>query len=98
VYRGRRDHLLAAFAKHLPDLIAEGVAAGLHLLLRLPAGVDDMAIAREASNARIRVPALTTFRIKPSNSGGLVIGYGRLHESAIDTAIQELAKVVRSHL
>jgi GntR family transcriptional regulator / MocR family aminotransferase len=98
VYRERRDRLLAALAKNLPDLTAEGVAAGLHLLLRLPAGVDDVAIALEARNAGIRVPALTAFRIKPSNRGGLVIGYGRLHRLAVDAAIQELAKVVRTHL
>jgi GntR family transcriptional regulator / MocR family aminotransferase len=98
VYRERRDHLLAALAKHLPDLIVEGVAAGLHLLLRLPAGVDDVAIAQEARSAGIRVPALTLFRIRPSDSGGLVIGYGRLHELAIDAAIEELAKAVRSHM
>lgn len=98
VYRERRDQMLAALAKHLPELTVEGVAAGLHLLLRLPSGVDDVAIAQEAKNAGIRVPALTAFRTEPSNSGGLVIGYGRLPRLVIDTAIQELAKAVRSHL
>ena len=98
VYRGRRDRLLTALARHLPGLTVDGVAAGLHLLLRLPSGIDDRAIAEDARAVGINVPPLARFRIKPANSGGLVIGYGRLQESAIDPAVHELAKVLRPHL
>ena len=98
VYRGRRDRLIAALTRHLPELKVEGVAAGLHLVVRLPAGVDDSAIARDAKSAGIDVAALTAFRIKPANSGGLVIGYGRVQELAIEPAVRELAAVARPHL
>jgi GntR family transcriptional regulator/MocR family aminotransferase len=98
VYRARRDRMLAALAKHLPELMVEGIAAGMHLVLRLPPGADDLAIAEDARRAGIRLPALSSFRIKPANSGGLVVGYGRLHESAVEPAIEALAKVVRPHL
>jgi GntR family transcriptional regulator / MocR family aminotransferase len=98
IYRARRDRLLSALAKHLPELAIEGVAAGMHLLLGLPAGIDDSAVARDASNVGIRVPALSAFRIKPASNGGLVIGYGRLHEAAVEPATQALAKVVRPRL
>jgi GntR family transcriptional regulator / MocR family aminotransferase len=98
VYRARRDRLLAALAKHLPELMIEGVAAGVHLMLRLPAGVSDLAIADAASRARIAVPPLSAFRLRPSDDGGLVIGYGRLHESAVEAATRALAKVIRAHL
>jgi GntR family transcriptional regulator/MocR family aminotransferase len=98
VYRARRDRMLAALAKHLPELMVEGIAAGMHLVLRLPPGADDLAIAEDARRAGIRLPALSSFRIKPATSGGLVVGYGRLHESAVEPAIEALAKVVRPHL
>ncbi len=98
VYRGRRDRLIAALARHLPELKVEGVAAGLHLVVRLPAGVDDRAIARDAKSAGIDVAALTAFRIQPANSGGLVIGYGRVQELAIEPAVRELAAVTRPFL
>ena len=98
VYRARRDRLIAALTEHLPELKVEGVAAGLHLLLRTPPWVDDSAIAQGARSAGIRVVALSAFRIKPANSGGLVIGYGRVPESAIESAVRELASVVRPHL
>jgi GntR family transcriptional regulator / MocR family aminotransferase len=98
VYRKRRDALLAALERWLPELEVEGVAAGLHLLLRLPAGIDDGTISAEAEAARICVPALSAFRLTPSEDGGLVVGYGRLHESAVEPAARALAGVIRKHL
>ena len=95
VYRARRDRMLAALEKHLPELTVEGVAAGVHLLLRLPRGVDDRAIADALRDASIAVPPLSAFRIRPSDEGGLVIGYGRLHESAVAPATRALAKLIR---
>jgi GntR family transcriptional regulator/MocR family aminotransferase len=90
--------LIAALTRHLPELKVEGVAAGLHLVVRLPAGVDDSAIARDAKSAGIDVAALSAFRIKPADSGGLVIGYGRVQELAIEPAVRELAGVTRPHM
>ena len=97
-YRRRRDRLVDALERHLPELDAEGIAAGMHLVLRLPAGCDDAAVARSASEARIRVPPLSSFRIKPGSPGGLVLGYGRLHEESVGPAVQVLARVIRRHL
>ncbi len=98
VYRRRRDAVLAALARQLPELAVEGVAAGVHLLLRLPPDASDVAIADEAGRALIRVPPLSAFRLEPSADGGLVIGYGRLHESAVEPAARALAAVIRRHL
>jgi GntR family transcriptional regulator/MocR family aminotransferase len=97
-YRSRRDRLLTALARQLPELRVEGVAAGVHLLLRLPRGVDDRAVADAAKKAGIAVPPLSAFRIRSSDEGGLVIGYGRLHESAVAAATRTLAKLIRAHL
>jgi GntR family transcriptional regulator / MocR family aminotransferase len=97
-YRARRDLLIAALAKHLPELEVEGIAAGLHLLLRLPDGAGDAAVAEEAARAGVRVPPLSAFRIAPSDADGLVIGYGRLHESAVGPAARTLAHAVRKHI
>jgi GntR family transcriptional regulator / MocR family aminotransferase len=98
VYRARRDALISTLAEHLPELTVEGVAAGVHLLLRLPVGVSDTMIAEEAGREGIRVPPLSAFRITPSDAGGLVIGYGRLHESAVEPAARVLAAVIREHV
>jgi GntR family transcriptional regulator/MocR family aminotransferase len=98
VYRTRRDRLLSALATHLPELAVEGIAAGVHLLLRLPRGVDDAAVAREAGAARIRVPPLSSFHVVPAEDTGLVVGYGLLHEDAVTPATRALAAVIRRHV
>ncbi|MDQ3997270.1 MAG: PLP-dependent aminotransferase family protein, partial [Gemmatimonadota bacterium] len=97
-YRRRRDRLVEALARELPQLNAEGVAAGVHMVLRLPVGCDDAAVARSASEVRIRVPPLSSFRITPASPGGLVLGYGRLHEESVGLAVRALARVIRPHL
>jgi GntR family transcriptional regulator / MocR family aminotransferase len=97
-YRARRDALLAALARELPELPTDGIAAGVHLVLRLPAGVDDAAVASAAQRRRIRVPPLSAFRLVPSDEPGLVIGYGRLHEDAVAPAVRALAEAIRAHL
>jgi GntR family transcriptional regulator/MocR family aminotransferase len=96
IYRARRDRMREALAAALPDLPVEGIAAGMHLLLRLPAAVDDATVAAEAERAGLRVAPLSAFRLAPSPDGGLVLGYGRLHEDAVEPAIRALAAVVRA--
>jgi GntR family transcriptional regulator / MocR family aminotransferase len=98
IYRKRRDALVSHLSRQLPQLSVEGIAAGVHLLLRLPRGCDDEAIVGEAANARIVVQPLSRFHVHTTHERGLVIGYGRLHESAVGGAVKELARIVRRHL
>jgi GntR family transcriptional regulator / MocR family aminotransferase len=95
IYRRRRDRLLAALDAKLPELAVEGVAAGVHVLLRLPAGVDDRLVASAAERNGVRVVPLSAYELAPSGRGGLVIGYGRIHEDAIEPAVSALAAAVR---
>ncbi len=53
IYRGRRDALLEALGRHLPDLEPVGASAGLHLLAWLPPGSDDGAIVAAAGRSGI---------------------------------------------
>jgi GntR family transcriptional regulator/MocR family aminotransferase len=96
VYRDRRDRLVATLADHLPELNVSGVAAGLSVTLNLPASTDDQEIERAARAAGIRVEALSRYAVQDHGRRGLVIGYGRLHQSAIRPAVSALAQVIRS--
>jgi GntR family transcriptional regulator / MocR family aminotransferase len=96
VYRERRDRLVAALADELPELSVSGVAAGLSVMLDLPAGVDDRSLEHSALAAGIRVEALGRYTIEDQGRRGLVIGYGRLHESAIAPAVRALGRVIRA--
>jgi GntR family transcriptional regulator / MocR family aminotransferase len=96
VYRARRDRLVEALAEQVPELAVSGVAAGLSVMLELPAGVDDSSLERSALGAGIRVEALSRYTIHDRGRRGLVIGYARLHESAIRSAVSALTQVIRA--
>jgi GntR family transcriptional regulator/MocR family aminotransferase len=94
VYRRRRDALAQALHAHLPGLVLEGVAAGLHVLLRLPADADDRAIAAAAESEGVRVAPLSAFSISGRAQPGIVIGYGQVPARDLDDAVAALARAV----
>ena len=72
--RRRRDALLAGLRAHLPDVRVTGVAAGLHLLILLPGGPDDVVLAERAARMGVLVHPLSWHRMTPGPPG-LVLGY-----------------------
>jgi GntR family transcriptional regulator / MocR family aminotransferase len=94
IYRSRRDRLRRALAEQLPQLTVEGVAAGMHVLLRLPPGLDDGRVAREATREGLRAEALSEHALTHDGGPGLVLGYGRVHEDALGPAIAALARAI----
>ncbi|MEV4056442.1 PLP-dependent aminotransferase family protein [Amycolatopsis sp. NPDC049688] len=87
-YRARRAHLLAA----LPDSVRpEGIAAGLHLLLRLPADGPPESTALAACRRRaIGIEGLSSHWMTPDAPGGLVVGYAATPKHAFKGATQTL--------
>ena len=95
IYRGRRDRLIMALSRAMPSLEVRGAAAGMHVLLALDPGVDDLAVLAAAADRGIRVRALSPLHLEPSRERGLLLGYGRLVEERIDEAVDALAVVLR---
>jgi GntR family transcriptional regulator/MocR family aminotransferase len=93
IYRGRRDALLAAIARHLPGLRPVGASAGLHVLAWLPDGADERAIVRDAAAAGIGIAGLATRRVEPGPAG-LIFGYGAIAEGAIEDGVRRLGAVI----
>ena len=95
-YRGRRDALVAAVAASLPGAVVEGIAAGLHAVVRLPAGTDEAATVAAAAQRSIALDGLAGFFASgTSPHPALVLGYGNLAEPAIARGIAELAGALR---
>ena len=65
-FRLRRDRLVRGLAEHLPGARLLGVAAGLHLLVRLDGAVDGAAVVARAAAAGVRVANLDTYRSGPT--------------------------------
>lgn len=80
-YRERRDVLTTALAEHFPGTQVSGIAAGLHIIARLPEryGPEAEFIAR-AEEDRIALRPLSDCGATRSDDGsvGLVLGYAHL--------------------
>jgi GntR family transcriptional regulator/MocR family aminotransferase len=94
VYRYRRDVAVRALARYLPAAVVTGVAAGMHLLVTLPPGVDDAALAGRAAAHGIGALALSGTRLRSAGPPGLAIGYAAAPPDRLRSAIQELARLV----
>src|SRR5215471_12818673 len=68
VYRRRRDALLAALARRLPQLEPAGVSAGLHLVTWLPPGPGWASRASRPTGSATRVRAASSSASPPSTS------------------------------
>ncbi len=94
VYRARRDALVDALERHLPDCPPAGVAAGLHLVVHLPAGTDEQVVLDAARARRLGLSGISEHRVEPGPPA-LLLGYGRLPEPAIEAAVRLLADSLR---
>ncbi|MEC3979877.1 MocR-like pyridoxine biosynthesis transcription factor PdxR [Amycolatopsis sp. H20-H5] len=95
LYRQRRDALLEALATQLPRWRPIGIAAGLHVVIRLPAGTDDLALQAELATRGINAPALSLYTHSPGRAPfpGLVLGYAALPPERLRAAVAQMAAV-----
>jgi GntR family transcriptional regulator/MocR family aminotransferase len=75
-YRDKRAALLDAIGAAMPEARVRGIAAGLHVLLELPGGVDERAVVEGAAAAGVRVQGVRDFTRAHRHPPALVIGYG----------------------
>jgi GntR family transcriptional regulator / MocR family aminotransferase len=96
-YRARRDALIDALAEALPEAAVSGVAAGLHVTVRLPDGDDERAIRDQAMLRRIELETMSEFRPDAGDRPpALVLGYAQMPEPAIRAGVRELSEAVRA--
>jgi GntR family transcriptional regulator/MocR family aminotransferase len=92
-YRARRDAVIAALAAHVPAAAVLGIAAGLHVTVRLPAGVDEDALRAAARPRRIAFETMRDYR-RDDERVTLLLGYAQTPEPTIHAGIRELAGLV----
>ncbi|MEO3782480.1 PLP-dependent aminotransferase family protein [Actinocorallia sp. B10E7] len=85
IYRSRRDALVGALAARLPEAGIDGISAGLHLFLRLPYPVPDLAEAAAARGVLVQT----------CGPSALIVGYSALTEARLAEAVARLAEAVR---
>jgi GntR family transcriptional regulator / MocR family aminotransferase len=95
-YRRRRDRLVSALAIQVPAVRVTGIAAGLHALIRLPAGLSEQDVISRAAARGLTLQGLTASRAGEQDLGpALVVGYATPPAHAYSTAVARLCAVLR---
>jgi GntR family transcriptional regulator / MocR family aminotransferase len=85
-HRARRDALVAALARHVPDAEVTGIAAGLHAGVRLAEPIDVHAFQSACERRSVRV-----YDPQPRM---LFLGYAGMPEPAIEAGVERLAEAL----
>jgi GntR family transcriptional regulator/MocR family aminotransferase len=93
-YQRRREALLDALARRLPQARVSAGAAGLYELVELPEEVDEATLIAAAAERGVGVEGLALHRFDPAGPPGLVVGFACLSEPAIDRGIRLLAEAL----
>jgi GntR family transcriptional regulator/MocR family aminotransferase len=94
-YRAKREILVDALGKHLPQVRVGGTAAGLHLLAWLPDGVDEYGTATRARRSGVGLHELHRHCTAHAPSPpALLLGFAFPTESDLVTATRLLADAV----
>ncbi|WCN84215.1 MocR-like pyridoxine biosynthesis transcription factor PdxR [Micromonospora sp. LH3U1] len=90
----RRDAMIAALARHLPDATVHGAAAGLHLMITLDDAVVDTELAAATLARGVKVQPLSWHCQRPYRPG-LVLGYAARTTTEIEEGVIEIAAALR---
>lgn len=94
-YRARRDALVAALSDTLPDATVHGIAAGLHVTLRLRGRYDEDVLLEAAQDRRVELSTLSDYRPGAfADDPVLLLGYAQITEPAVGPGVLELAAVI----
>ncbi len=90
-YMDRRDALVTALARELPDWNVSGRAGGLHLMLRLPAGLDEERLCAAAAMRGLAVQGTGAMYGALPAPSGLLVSYARAPAGVLTEAVDRLA-------
>jgi GntR family transcriptional regulator/MocR family aminotransferase len=93
LYQERQAVLIEAAQKYLSGFLTIAQAeSGMHVIGWLPAGVSDRTVTEKATRAGLKISPLSAYRNKPSETGGLVLGYTAFDERQIRQGVRKLAQ------
>jgi GntR family transcriptional regulator / MocR family aminotransferase len=95
-YRRRRDVLVQALARQLPELEVRGLTAGLYVEAVLPEGTDEARVLEEARARGVGLSGMAEHCARAVRKPGLLLGYAVAPEPSLGRAVAVLAEAVRA--
>ena len=99
LYSRRRHTLVELIVSQLGEdfLGPYGSNAGLHLILQLPVGTDDVTIAQQANSQGLLVRPLSRYYVMEEKRSGLLLGFASIEEHEMAAAFTRLAGIIRAN-
>lgn len=94
IYGERRQALIDAMQFELPELRIQPADQGMHIVVWLPDGLDDVAIAKAANEAGVALRALSPMCSGDSPLSGLMLGFGGFTSEQLRSAVRRLRSVL----
>lgn len=94
-YRRRRDALVGTLRAAAPYLQLRGIAAGLHVVAELPAGMAESNVLAAAERRSVGLVGLERFWHAAPRAQGVVLGYGTPHQHDYQNALARLEELLR---
>jgi GntR family transcriptional regulator/MocR family aminotransferase len=95
-YRRRRDVLVQALARELPEVEVRGLAAGLYVEAVLPDGADEGRVVDEARARGVGLSGMREHCAEVVREPALLLGYAVAPEPSLRRAVSVLAEAVRA--
>jgi GntR family transcriptional regulator/MocR family aminotransferase len=96
VYAERKQALATALRSLFGDRVGVDENCGMHLLLRLPPGADDVSLAAAARSHGLAVNALSSMSLRAATGPGFLLGYTNIPADAAMEAASRLHVAVQS--
>lgn len=93
LYRQRRDRMRSGLAEVLgPEAWGSSGRSGTNLLLPLPEGADDLAVAAGLARVGLMVRPLAPYSLTRKGAPGLILGFAAFRDAEIDRGLELLAE------
>lgn len=90
-YAERRQILVASLCERLPAWQFSDVAAGLHVMARLPLGMDEMKVVKSAERHQVGIYPAASYSLSPNPSPAVLLAFSGIDRERIRAGISRLS-------